>query len=136
MARRLVRDHDQKEHKDESDTPWRPSGSMHRVLLRKRHQKGHTTGQEVNDDQQNQGEDQEEELDLSHHVLELGLIVYVPREAQDEEEDGDEEAKVERDREVIPVRVVVVGVPRHVESLMKFERAWLALRWFIQEIDQ
>lgn len=44
LKRRLVRDHEKKEDEQESNTPWRPSRSMKRVPLRKRHKNWEITG--------------------------------------------------------------------------------------------
>jgi hypothetical protein len=48
MKGRLVRDHENEENKQKSNTPWRPSSSMKRIPLRKWQENWETTRQAVN----------------------------------------------------------------------------------------
>lgn len=85
----------------------------------------------MDDKKKQQWNKHEEKFDLSYQILKHRLVVDVPCEAQDEDKDGNEEAKVERDGEVVPVRIIVV-VPIHgIVGFLKFES--FLCDWFFLE---
>lgn len=64
----------------------------------------------MDEEEEDEGADHEEELELGGEVLEHGLVVDVPGEAEHGEEDEAEEAEVDGEAQVVPERVVVVVV--------------------------
>lgn len=87
---------------------------MERVLLGEGREDGDprldVAGEEVDEEEEDNGAEHEEELELGGEVLEHRLVVDVPGEAKHGEKDETEEAEVDREAQVVPERVVAVVV--------------------------
>lgn len=106
-----MRDHEEKKYEQNSNPHRRPSGAVERLFLREgdgeRDPLPVVAGQPVDGEQQKDRKKDEANLELVHQILQHGLIVDVPCEEQEEEEDCEEEEEVDGEiREVLKVVVV------------------------------
>ncbi|KAK4788291.1 hypothetical protein SAY86_019610 [Trapa natans] len=119
---RLIGNHHEEEEEDGSDAPGGAAGAVEGVALGEGGEYGGpgaivgSGGEEVDEEEEEEGAEEEEELEVEGDVLEHGLVVGVPREAEHGQEDEAEEAEVEGEAaQAIPegevaIVVVVVGL--------------------------
>ncbi|GAB2276952.1 hypothetical protein Dimus_011660 [Dionaea muscipula] len=112
----LVGDHDEEEDEQGGDAPGGSTGPVDVVLgVGQGDGEGRVIGGEPVEGEQEDdraGEDEKPELEIQ--VVEHGLVVDVPGEAQEEEEDHEEEAQLEWwRRQVLGVGAVPTTVSRH-----------------------
>ena len=98
----LVGDHEEEEDEQEADAPGRAAGAVEGVLLRQREEEegGVEGGEQMHGEEEEQRREHEEELDLIEEALEDGLVVDVPGDSEEGEEDDEEAAEVDRRRGV------------------------------------